>query len=642
MTTENPLVKRGGRALLFVVLLVCLAGCGQKVYGPERVLPEDEQLFVRAEEAFGARRYDRAMELYQDVVTRYPSSHVAAAALLKQGMIYGLTEAYGKADAVLARVAEEYPESPLVPVALVESMTLSYRRGDFPGVIRKGVAIPDTLSPSDYRMRKYAIMGDAYLALGDTVDAVGAYFTACELAHPAERRGVVARLRETVSNLTLPETREMLSRVHGKEKRGYLLLRRMRALAEEGQGDEALKGAVEFLSLYDEHPVRDEVVAFREALSQTHFNPRVLGCLLPFTGRYAEYGRQARQGIELAFQSMAAEPGHQDFQLIFRDTGSDDQRARQAVRELVEAGAAAIIGPVGNVESAAAEAQLRGVPLITMTGKDGITASGDFIFRNFMTPRMQVRSVVSYAFEVLGLNDFVILYPDEPYGRDFMNLFWDEVGRYGGEIRGVEAYAAGTVDFSRAIKKLTGLWYARPQVPTGMQAWGRVLPNDAKGSGQVVDFEAIFIPDGRKNLEMILPQLAFHDLGGVYTLGTNLWHNRALRKGVSGHLGNSIIPDGFFARSREPKVKRFVADFRKAYGRTPDYIEAVAFDSASLVLSVLSETPPETRGQVRDALLVVNAYPGVTGTTSFDETGDADKALTLLKGSRRRFVEVGR
>lgn len=642
MAIKNPLIKKGARALLLLVLILCLVGCGQRGYGPERVLPEDEQLFVRAEEAFGARRYDQALEMYADVVGHYPDSHVAAAALLKQGMIYGLTGAYGKADVALARVAEAYPESPLVPVALVESMILSYRRGDFPGVIRKGAAIPDTLSPSDYLMRKYAVMGDAYLALGDTVDAVGAYFKACELAHPAERRGVTVRLRQTVANLTLSETLEMLSRVHDKEKRGYLLLRRMRALAEDGQGDEALRGAVEFLSLYAVHPVRDEVVAFREALSQTHFNPRVLGCLLPFTGRYAEYGRQAREGIELAFQSMAADERYRDAQLIFRDTGSDDETTRQAVRELVEAGAAAIIGPVGNVESAAAEAQLRGIPLMTMTGKEGITASGDFVFRNFITPRMQVRSVVSYAFEVLGLNDFVILYPDEPYGRDFMNLFWDEVERYGGEIRGVEAYAAGTVDFSRAIKKLTGLWYAKPQVPTGMQAWGRVLPEDAKGSGQVVDFEAIFIPDGRKNLEMILPQLAFHDLGGVYTLGTNLWHNTALRKGVSGHLGNSIIPDGFYARSRDPKVKGFVRAFKGAYGRTPDYIEAVAFDSASLMLNILLDSAPASRGAVRDALLAVNAYPGVTGTTSFDGTGDADKALTLLKGSRRRFVEVGR
>ncbi|WP_300667316.1 penicillin-binding protein activator [Desulfoluna sp.] len=642
MATEIAFMKRGGRVLCLAVCLFCFAGCGQKGVRPEMALPADEQLFVRAEEAFSAHHVDQALALYGELVNRFPESHVAAAALLKQGMIYGSMKAFSDAEAALARVSSEYPKSPFVSVALVESLNLSYRMGDFIGVIRKGVQIPDTLSPPDYRVRKYAIMGDAYLALGDRVDAVGAYFTACDMVLPSERRSVVARLRKTVVGLTLAETQEMLSRTHGKEKRGYLLLQRMKALAEGGQVDEALQGANDFLSLYLEHPVREEAVAFRELLSQSHFNPKVLGCLLPFTGRYADYGRQAKEGIELAFQTVAASRGLDDFQLIFRDTGSDDEMTRQAVRELVEVGASTILGPVGNVEAATAEAQLRGVPMIAMTGKEGITASGDFIFRNFLTPRMQVRSVVSYAFQVLGINDFVILYPDEPYGREFMHLFWDEVARYGGEVRGVEAYDAKTVDFSSVIKKVTGLWYNRPVTGDETPSWGRTLAEWSEASGAVVDFEAIFIPDGGKNLELILPQLDFHDLGGVYTLGTNLWHNAALRKDVSGHLGHSIFPGGFFARSRAPQVQQFVKAFRDAYGRTPDYIEAVAFDSASLVLGLLADKAPATRGAVRDALLAVNAFPGVTGSTSFDATGDADKTLTLLKGQKRRFVEVPR
>ncbi len=640
MPTENPFKRRGVLTLCLVALLLCVAGCGQKDYRADKALPADEQLFARAEEAFNTRQFEEALGLYGDLVKRFPDSTVAAAALLKRGMIYGHLEAYDDAQVTLAQVFQDYPESPFAPVALVESLSILYRTGDFPGVIQRAVQVPDTLSPSDYLVRKYAIMGDAYLALGDRVDAVGAYYTACDLVHSTEREWVVARLRGAVGTLTLAETDEMLFRVYEKEKRGFLLLQRMRALAEEGAVDEALQGVNDFLSLYSEHPVRDDAMAFREFLSRSHFSPRVLGCLLPFTGRYADYGRQAREGIELAFQGVALKQGLGDFQLVFRDTGSDDETTRQAVRELVEAGAAAIIGPVGNVESATDEAQLRGVPMVAMTGKDGITASGDFIFRNFMTPRMQVRSVVSYAFEVLGVNDFAILYPDEPYGRDFMNLFWDEVTRYGGEIRGVEAYGAETADFSSSIKKLTGLWYNRAAKGEDTPDWGRVLPDDAKGRGPVVDFEAIFIPDGSKNLEMILPQLAFHDLGGIYALGTNLWHNAELMDAASKHLGQSIIPDGFFARSRDPRVKRFVAEFKGAFGRTPDYIEAVAYDSASLVLGVLAEKAPATRGDVRDALLAVNAFPGVTGSTSFDETGDADKTLTLLKGKRRRFVEV--
>ena len=628
--------------LFLGVLLLSLTGCGQTPYRAEMSLPVDEQLFFQGEEAFAAHRYDEALGLYEDLLSRYPKGRMAAAALLKSGMIHGLDGDHSDAEKAWDRLVRDYPMSPFATEAFLESMMLSYRTGDYTSVIQKGVNVPDTLSPADYRPRKYAIMGDAYLALGDRVDAVGAYFNACDLVSPGECVWVVKRLRGAVDSLTLAEAREMLSRTHQKEKRGYLLFRHTMALADGGQVDAALKEVNDFLALYSEHPVREDAVVFRERLSRSHFNPKVLGCLLPFTGRYGEYGRQAREGIELAFQEAISGGGMEDFQLVFRDTASSDAMARQGVRELVEAGAAAIIGPVGNAESAAAEAQLRGVPMIAMTGKDGIAASGDFIFRNFMTPRMQVRSVVSYAFEVLGVNDFAILYPDEPYGRDFMNIFWDEVNRYGGEIRGVEAYASNTVDFSKALKKLMGLWYANPTVKDSGASWGRVFAKGEKRTKPPVDFDAIFIPDGAQSLGMILPQLAFQDLGGVYALGTNLWHDAGLMKREAKYLGNSIIPDGFFARSRDPHVREFVRSFKRAFGRTPGYIEAVAFDSASISLALLYGKMPLTRSEVRDALLAVRGFHGVTGVTSFDEVGEVDKVLTLLKGERRRFVEVPR
>ena len=53
---------------------------------------------------------------------------------------------------------------------------------------------------------------------------------------------------------------------------------------------------------------------------------------------------------------------------------------------------------------------------------------------------MQVKTLVSYAVEKLGLNTFAILYPDENYGKTFMNLFWDEVIANGGKVVGVESY----------------------------------------------------------------------------------------------------------------------------------------------------------------------------------------------------------
>ena len=87
------------------------------------------------------------------------------------------------------------------------------------------------------------------------------------------------------------------------------------------------------------------------------------------------------------------------------------------------------------------------VVIALLTQKDNIVDTGDFVFRNFLTPRMQVKAIIAYAVEELGLKRFAILYPDERYGITFMNLFWDEVIAYGGSVVGAESYRLVQTDF---------------------------------------------------------------------------------------------------------------------------------------------------------------------------------------------------
>ena len=601
---------------------------------------------MKAEVAFEKKEYAKAARLYGELSRKFPGSSAAPASLLKQGVILGEQGDAKGAQGAFTRLVNRYPDSAFAPLARVEALTLFYRNGDYSSVIQGALKMTDEGASNESRLRKYAVLGDAYLALGGRVDAVDAYFTAMGSAlTKMEREAVSKRIQKAADGLTLEEIGGMLERVHEKPKRGYLLFQRFKQLARFNRVDEGLVGVNEFLTLYSEHPLRAQALAFRDALGNTNYNAHVIGCLLPFSGRYAEYGKRIEKGIAMAFNEALKQTGISDLQVLFRDTGSDDETTQKAVRELVDAGASVIIGPVGNVEAAAREAQLRGVPLIALSGKEGIAASGDFIFRNFMTRRMQVKTVVTYAFEVLGLNDFAILYPDEPYGKDFMRLFWDEVDRFGGEIRGVEMYTSGTKDFASVIGKLTGSHYRKVKASGETPEWGRVWPEEEgkpRKKGPEVDFEAIFIPDGPENLQLILPQLAFHDLGGVYTLGTNLWHSPDLIKAASKQLKGSIIPDGFFSRSRKPQVLKFVKAFKGLYGASPTYIEAISYDSTLMVFSLIASANPQSRGKLRDALLNMKPYAGVTGRVSFDHQGEAERSLTLLKGRGRRFVELPR
>ena len=95
--------------------------------------------------------------------------------------------------------------------------------------------------------------------------------------------------------------------------------------------------------------------------------------------------------------------------------------------------------------------------IITLTQKGDITAIGEYVFRNFLTPAMQVEAVVSYATGALDIERFAILFPNENYGRTFMQLFWDQVISAEGKVVGVEMYEPNQTDFVDAIRKLVGL-----------------------------------------------------------------------------------------------------------------------------------------------------------------------------------------
>jgi branched-chain amino acid transport system substrate-binding protein len=156
----------------------------------------------------------------------------------------------------------------------------------------------------------------------------------------------------------------------------------------------------------------------------------------------------------------------------------------------------------------------------------------------------------------------------------------------------------------------------------------------------IVDFDAIFIPDSPKTAGLIIPQLAFYDIKGVYLLGTNLWHSDELIKMATTYVQGAIMPDGFFAESSESVVQDFVKAFEEAYEEKPGFIEAVVYDSAMMVFRVLIKPDLHFKSELKNELLNLTDFSGVTGPTHFDENGEAQKQLYLLQIRGKKFVEL--
>ena len=155
-----------------------------------------------------------------------------------------------------------------------------------------------------------------------------------------------------------------------------------------------------------------------------------------------------------------------------------------------------------------------------------------------------------------------------------------------------------------------------------------------------MDFDAIFIPDSPGKAGQIVPQLAYYDIKDVYILGTNLWHSDSLIKIASQYVQGAVMPDGFFADSPSPRVQKFVREFEETYQESPDFIEAIVYDTANILFNVVSREQIRYRSEIRDELLNLDNFPGVTGNTRFDENGDAQKRLYLLRVKGKKFIEL--
>ena len=456
--------------------------------------------------------------------------------------------------------------------------------------------------------------------------------------------------------------------------------------AEAGRYDDALEVITVFLQRYPGHPYTSQATLLSDTLTQQlSFEPYTLGCLLPLSGPYKLYGARALQGIELALSLVQVGESPLPIKLVVKDTASEDTRAVAAVRELADAKVGAVLGPIITAQAAAQEAQRLQLPMITFTQKQGITDIGDYIFRHFIAPENQVKTLVGYFINQVGLHDFAILYPKEAYGDTFMSLFWDEVVRQGGRVVGVESYDAQMTDFAEPIKKLTGKFYPIPSdlrrqplvrveedpyfqeflssghrleglLPdpvrrlTGLYfqepdqdrargpAIGRISPD--KKNNAIVDFDVLFIPDAPAKAGLVIPQLLYHDVKDVYLAGTNLWHSNQLVDMAQEYLQQAVLVDGFFKDSTSGTVRRFAETYESVYKEPPGILSAYAFDTARLMFDLLAKPDLTLRPALRDALKQTSTTDGVTGFTAFDDHGEATKRLTLLRIKKGQFVEI--
>jgi ABC-type branched-subunit amino acid transport system substrate-binding protein len=423
-----------------------------------------------------------------------------------------------------------------------------------------------------------------------------------------------------------------------------------------------------------------------------------IGVVLPLSGRFASFGEQSLRGLLLAadlFEPLPPPPPEDEMsegagasdsvvptarsggdlelddvedwsqiRLIVRDSAGDPGRAAAMVRELEkDSEIVAIVGPIFTDESiaAASAAEASGIPLVSLSHREEVSAGRSQVFRTRTTPSDEVSVLVDHAFDELGATRFAVLYPRNRYGRGMRKLYWDAVTARGGKIVAASSYDGEATDFSGAIKDMIGYRFITDPERTALAEReetlrkARYLPPEEAAvvrqdaysvlgpSGQplppIVDFDVLFIPDSAEKVSLIAPGLAYHEIRGVNLLGTSEWLDGELLTVARRHVSGSVISTPFYAQSSLPFVAGFVESFRQTFGEEPDSYAAQAFDAGNLILVQLA-AGREERDDVRDGLLQTRAYPGATGVLTMRSDGNARRRPFLLGVKGRRFVPL--
>ncbi len=510
---------------------------------------------------------------------------------------------------------------------------------------------------SAYRLFKADAEGA--VEAGEYQKAIGIFSHALDNADSQEKQVILREIDQALVNVDPDFIREIINSPDNSIPVPMLMYRLGLNLILQKKYFEAKEVLSRLLEKYPDYEKADNIKDILEMLKKHEFRKNTIGCMLPLSGRFGVFGQRALMGIEMAINDLSKEFGT-NIVIIVKDTKSDNSVAVQCVKELGEKNVAAIAGPIITSELAGKEADQLGIPIIVMTQKSQIAKEGNYIFSNFITPEMQVRALISFAERNFNVQKFAVLYPDDRYGRTYMDIFLDEVMQTGSDIADAEPYTDSQTDFSDVIKKLiessVGSNDSNGQQSVTGDNFSDVRDNNefenknisenkqgrnqAESDKPVINFQAVFIPDKASRISLILPQLAYNDVTGVYLLGTNIWHDKTLLKYASEYATNSVITEGYFAESKNQKAHGFAEEFRRLYGEEPGFIEAVAYDTAVMLIRTAMDPAINSRQELRDALAGKRVFDGVTGRTIFGEDGNARKELFYLTIKKGKFVEI--
>ena len=353
----------------------------------------------------------------------------------------------------------------------------------------------------------------------------------------------------------------------------------------------------------------------------------------PMSGDSQVIGRSLRQGAQLYVDTFNESGGIDGDRISLEVVDDEDspEAARAAAVKLADNGRVqAAIGhwSAEALEGASPAYGERGLTLITPSSTGGETVSAnEWLFSTLFSTRREASFLANYARNVLGHKLTSVIFDTSGYGAAMAEDYEKTYKRFGTAIRYKWSFDHTAADAAAQLQAIVA------ELKQKKDAGVLFL---AVREGEAAKLVTAIRDAKIKNL-LIGPNVMAMD-AFMSSVVSKIGEDKQPAKYTNGILVSSPL---LFDTANET-AQNFRNNYLAKFGMPPDWIAAYAYDSAQTAVKGLlasikangADADTETlRRGIRDSLAarrtVEDAIEGVTGSTFFDETGQAQKPVLV-------------
>ena len=344
--------------------------------------------------------------------------------------------------------------------------------------------------------------------------------------------------------------------------------------------------------------------------------PIRLGYVGGVSGRTADLGIGGRNGVQLAIEQANAQGGidGRKIELLLKDDESSPEKGRQVVKELIDARAQAILGPMTSNVAASTIPLVNDAGVLMMAGSvagNDFTGKDDQFFRVIASSASHAAGMSNFLIEKRKLRqvNVVLDMSNMAYTESWLASFVTSFNSAGGKINQAVRYtSAVNFDFSATAKAALE---AQPE--------GIVLITSAVDA-------AILINHLRKqqvNVPLITTEWA--GTGKLIELG-------------GANVEGVYSPQYLDHQSTLPSYLAFRDTYRQRFNQEPGFPAVAGFNAAQTVITALRQR--QGKDTLKQTLLRIRRFEGLQEPMDFDDFGDVKNQTYFNVIQNGRYVQV--